>query len=169
MESERDWKCKQDPPVQEREQPRGAATGADVEFDVNNNYNIVCFCLGLALEAPWRSENCVCCSSFPLTPGSEPFTAPPSLSGALLPPSHSQGSLALLGAGARWERGRGSQSVCKCHCFDTEASGTVRNSKKQAQSSCCQGRAGSSQACTAPASLASAGIRARHHCSGSSR
>lgn len=52
--------------------------------------------------------------------------------------------------------GEGSQSVCKRHCFDVEAYGAVRNSKKKPRSRCCQGRklAANSQACEMPASPA---------------
>lgn len=50
----------------------------------------------------------------------------------------------------------GSQSVCKHHCFDTEAYGAVKNSKKKPHSRCCKGRklARDSQACKMPASPA---------------
>lgn len=51
---------------------------------------------------------------------------------------------------------QGSQSVCKHHCFDTEAYGTIRNSKKKSHSRCCEGRklATARQACKMPASTA---------------
>jgi len=67
-----------------------------------------------------------------------------------------------VGAGAQLGRGlggsvaQGSQSVCRHHCFDTEAYGTIRNSKKKSRSRCCEGRklATDSQACKMPASPA---------------
>lgn len=120
------------------------------------------------------ARSCACCSAFPLSPalvcGSVAFRRPqPSLPDLIVPifPRERGAGEQELGGSA----GAGSQSVCKRHCFDTEAYGAIRNSKKKPRSRCCQGRklAANSQACKMPvlsARSCQGWLRASHRLSG---